>query len=135
MCRDLGYLATSRLGESNDPAPSPDHLDLFDLHPVNLLVFPNLRGIDVKLDELKPEDLISLFRSATMCILAGILVIALCATLFFKNYADPTVLVTIVGATNLLLGYLAGKRSPEPATSVSTDQSATVTVEPTPKTP
>ncbi len=60
---------------------------------------------------MKPDDLISLIRAVTMCFLAVALVGALCATLFYKNYADPTVLVTIVGATNLLLGYLAGKRS------------------------
>lgn len=72
-----------------------------------------------------------------MCVLACVCVGALCATLFFKTYADPTVLVTLVGIAGTLIGYLAGKRSPEPATSVSADQSSTVTVTPTdqPKTP
>lgn len=64
---------------------------------------------------MNAEDVTTVMRSVTMCVLAAVLVAALCATLFYKNYADPTVLVTIVGATNLLLGYLAGKRSPDPS--------------------
>jgi predicted Co/Zn/Cd cation transporter (cation efflux family) len=61
---------------------------------------------------MNADDMSTLMRSVTMCALAAICVIALCATLFFKVYADPTILVTIVAATNLLLGYLAGKRAP-----------------------
>lgn len=81
---------------------------------------------------MKPEDYISVARAGTMCVLAIILVLSLCATLFFKNYADPTVLVTIVGTTGTLIGYLAGKRSPDSGTSASTDQpGSTVTVETT----
>lgn len=57
------------------------------------------------------DDVITIVRGVTMCLLAGVLVCALCATLFFKNYADPTTLVTIVGLAGTCVGYLAGKRS------------------------
>lgn len=60
---------------------------------------------------MNAEDLTTLVRSITMCGLAAVLVLALCATLFFKTYADPTVLVTIVGLAGTCVGYLAGKRS------------------------
>ncbi len=78
---------------------------------------------------MKPDDLISLIRAITMCLLAVGLVGVLCGTLFYKTYADPTVLVTVVGATNLLLGYLAGKRS------VPSEDSSTPTPTPTPSKP
>lgn len=57
------------------------------------------------------DDVITIIRGVTMCLLALVLVGALCATLFFKNYADPTTLVTIVGLAGTCVGYLAGKRS------------------------
>lgn len=60
------------------------------------------------------DDLISIVRAITMCALAAVLIIALCLTLFLKNYADPTVLVTIVGLAGTCVGYLAGKRSDQP---------------------
>lgn len=59
------------------------------------------------------DDTTNVIRSVTVCSLATICLVALCATLFFKNYADPTVLVAIIAANNFLLGYLAGKRSPQ----------------------
>lgn len=78
-----------------------------------MVIFKNITSAD---------DLTMIIRSLTMCGLAIVLCISLCATLFFKSYADPTVLVTIVGAMNLLLGYLAGKR---PQQSSQTDLTAT----------
>jgi hypothetical protein len=63
------------------------------------------------------DDIITIIRGITMCVLAGILVIALCLTLFFKNYADPTTLVTIVGLAGTCVGYLAGKRSVDQPTT------------------
>lgn len=57
------------------------------------------------------DDWTLLFRSITLCLIALVLSGALCATLFFKNYADPTVLVSIIGAQSFVLGYLAGKRN------------------------
>jgi hypothetical protein len=51
-------------------------------------------------------------RALTMCILALILCISICISLFFKNYVDPTALSTVYGATTFVLGYLAGKRTP-----------------------
>lgn len=70
--------------------------------------------------KMNAEDLTTVIRSITMCTLATVLTCALCATLFFKNYADPTVLVTIVGLAGTAFGYLAGKRSPEPTNGTST---------------
>jgi len=63
---------------------------------------------------MSAEDIATVSRNATLCTVAVVCVLALCATLFFKNYADPTVLVAIIGATNFALGYLAGKKSPQP---------------------
>jgi hypothetical protein len=64
--------------------------------------------------KMNAEDITTVIRSITMCSLAFILTASLCATLFWKNYADPSVLVTIVGLAGTAFGYLAGKRSPEP---------------------
>lgn len=69
------------------------------------------------------DDWTTLFRSITMCALALLLCGALCATLFFKNYADPTVLVAIIASTNFVLGYLAGKRTQQTETTVTSDPS------------
>jgi hypothetical protein len=57
------------------------------------------------------DDLISIVRAITICAISVIMIIALCLTLFFKNYADPTVLITITTLTGTVIGYLAGKRS------------------------
>lgn len=73
---------------------------------------------------MNAEDIITVIRGATMCFLATILVIALCLTLFFKNYADPTILVTIVSIAGTCVGYLAGKRSASP-TDVDTTKTET----------
>lgn len=81
----------------------------------------NTRPIWLKRPEMTADDWSLLVRSVTMCALALLLCGALCATLFFKNYADPTVLVAIIASTNFVLGYLAGKRNQQSDTTVATD--------------
>ena len=71
--------------------------------------------------EMTADDWSLLVRSITMSALALLLCGALCATLFFKNYADPTVLVAIIASTNFVLGYLAGKRNQQTDTTTTTE--------------
>lgn len=73
------------------------------------------------------DDWSLIVRSITMCVLALLLCSALCATLFFKNYADPTVLVAIIGNTSFVLGYLAGKRTQQTDTTTTTTPTKTET--------
>jgi uncharacterized membrane protein (DUF4010 family) len=54
----------------------------------------------------------ALLRAITMSVLAVMLCLALCISLFFKNYVDPVVLTTVMGLATFVLGYLAGKRTP-----------------------
>lgn len=73
------------------------------------------------------DDWSLLFRSATMCILALGLCAALCSTLFFKSYADPSILVSVIGLANFVLGYLAGKRVQSTDTTTTSNPTATTT--------
>lgn len=81
----------------------------------------NTRPVWLKQYDMTADDWSLLVRSVTMCALALLLCGALCATLFFKNYADPTVLVAIIASTNFVLGYLAGKRNQQTDTTTTAD--------------
>lgn len=43
----------------------------------------------------------------TQCIVFSVCVLALAATMFFKNYSDPVVLTALIGLTSVLGGNLA----------------------------
>jgi hypothetical protein len=66
-------------------------------------------------------------------VLAFIGVTSLCATMFFKNYADPAILTAIISITSGLVGALAGllvsARQPIPGTVT---ESSTTAPPPTP---
>ena len=50
-------------------------------------------------------------KIAAVSAIALIGMAALCATLFFKNYADPSVLIAIIGITGTALGSLGVRSS------------------------
>lgn len=56
----------------------------------------------------------STIRTIALCGCAAIGMLALCATLFWKNYADPSVLVAIISITGTTIGSLSGRRPPTP---------------------
>lgn len=64
------------------------------------------------------ENTRAMLRTISISVLAAIGLIALCCTLFFKNYADPTVLVAIISITTTAIGALITGR---PQTQTKTE--------------
>jgi hypothetical protein len=77
----------------------------------------------------------------SLAVLDALCVGSLCMTLFYKNYADPAVLSALIALTGSLTGslgsVLVNTRQPSTngtstTTAISSEQPATVTVEPSP---
>lgn len=72
--------------------------------------------------------------------LASICVTALCMTLFFRNYADPQVMIAVIGIANNLTGSLgtfigmrAFQQHPPPDVTVSTEPPSAEVKQPQPE--
>jgi len=64
-------------------------------------------------------------RTVALCVVALVGMSALCATLFFKNYADPPVLIAIISTTGTAVGALMNSRPQQPTETSSTNRTTT----------
>lgn len=59
------------------------------------------------------SDRIRRIAMITVCLMGFIGVFSLCATLFFRNYADPAVLTAIISITSGVVGSLTAILRPQ----------------------